>query len=64
MANERLTTTQAAEVLNKPRREVQRLIQVGRLKAEKVGRDYLLDPADVAAFQPQQRGRPKKEETR
>lgn len=41
-------------------RAVQKMIEVGRLEARKVGRDYLIDPAALANIPKQAAGRPPK----
>jgi len=53
------TTDKAALRLKISRRRVQALIKAGRLRAEKVGRDYLIKPADLAAVRVRKPGRPK-----
>jgi excisionase family DNA binding protein len=42
-----LTTTQTAAELRMSVRGVRKLIERGGLKAERVGRDYLVSPADI-----------------
>lgn len=55
------TTTSAADALGISRRRVCQLIELGRLKAVKHGRDWLIDRASVEALKGQERkaGRPK-----
>ncbi len=43
-----LTLAQAAERLNVSVPAVRRMVKAGRLKARKVGRDWRIDPADLA----------------
>lgn len=56
----KITTAEAAQRLNKTIRHVQWLITEGKLPAEKVGRDYLIDEADLALVSNLKRGRPRK----
>jgi len=42
-----LTTNEAASALGVSRRGVQKMIERGKLRATRVGRDYVLTPADV-----------------
>jgi len=51
-----MTTLQAAERLGVSRQEVQRLITAGRLKAEKIGRDWIVDKRSIAAYERNRRG--------
>lgn len=53
-----ITTAEAAKLLGVTPRYVRRLAAEGRIKAELVGRDYLLDEKAVARFKPAPRGRP------
>ena len=53
-----LTTKQAAKELGISPRRVRALITAGRLKARKIGRDYLIDSRHLAAFKPLPPGRP------
>jgi excisionase family DNA binding protein len=56
-----LTTTEAAERLGISKRSVARLIKRGRIAAEKRGRDYLIEEAEVERAQTRPgRGRPRK----
>lgn len=50
MDNELLTTAQAAERLSVSVRRVQKLIQAGRLPANRLGRDYVILAADLESF--------------
>jgi excisionase family DNA binding protein len=54
-----LTTKQAAEKLGVNDRRVTALIRAGRLPAQKVGRDWLINPKDLAKVQDRRPGRPK-----
>jgi len=53
-----LTTAQVATKLGVSTRRVRALITAGRLKARKIGRDYLIDSRDLAKFTPLPPGRP------
>jgi excisionase family DNA binding protein len=53
-----LTTTQAAERLGVSRRRVLAMIRSGRLRAERIGRDWLIAEADLALVQERKPGRP------
>ena len=53
-----LTTEQVAQRLGITPRRVRALITAGRLKAKKIGRDYLIDSRDLAKFTPLPPGRP------
>ena len=53
-----LTTQQVAQRLGITPRRVRALITAGRLKAKKIGRDYLIDSRDLAKFTPLPPGRP------
>lgn len=65
MANQTYTTHQAAEFLGLSVRRVQALLGVGLLKADKVGRDWVISEAELQRFKQQERvaGRPSKERT-
>jgi excisionase family DNA binding protein len=52
-----LTTREAADLLHVSRSRVLKLIAAHRLPATKVGRDWQLTPADVAAFESHPNGR-------
>lgn len=58
------TTASAAIELGITRRRVLKLIKLGRLKAEKFGRDWRIEEADVQALKdsPRKAGRPKKDD--
>lgn len=58
-----LTTKQAAERLGITPRRVLALIATGRLSAERIGRDWLIRPADLDAVRVRTAGRPRKELT-
>ena len=53
-----LTTAEAATELGVSRRRVRQYITEGRLKARKLGRDYIIDSRSLAAFKPRRTGRP------
>lgn len=53
-----LTTNQAAARLGISPRRVRALITSGRLPATRVGRDWLIHPADLARVQNRRPGRP------
>jgi excisionase family DNA binding protein len=55
-----LNTTQAAEKLGVSVRRVQALIKKGQLKAERVGRDYLIREKDLQSIKAGKVGRPRK----
>lgn len=54
-----LTTKEAAEKLGVTVRRVQAMINDGRLKAQKFGRDYVIDESDLEAVKARKAGRPK-----
>ena len=54
-----LTTSQVAKELGVSPRRVQALIKAGRLRAERVGRDWLIRPRDVDAVRDRKGGWPK-----
>jgi excisionase family DNA binding protein len=59
-----ITTKRAAELLCITPVRVRQLIETGQLNSEKVGRDHLLEEADVVKFNREgrrARGRPKKD---
>jgi excisionase family DNA binding protein len=58
-----LTTNEAAERLHLSRSRILKLIAAFRLNAVKHGRDWQIDPADLAAFAKIERrpGKPRKE---
>jgi excisionase family DNA binding protein len=53
-------TTEAAKRLGISSNRVRALIDSGRLKAQKIGREYAIDPSDLKAVQNRQAGRPRK----
>lgn len=53
-----LTTEQAARELGVSTRRVRQYIEEGRLKAKKIGRDYIINSRSLAAFKPLPPGRP------
>jgi excisionase family DNA binding protein len=55
------TTTQAAESLGVTQNRVLALISGGRLKADKIGMQWLIQPSALAAVRVRKTGRPKKE---
>lgn len=61
-----LTTQQAAERLHLTRRRILAFIEEGRLPAQKYGRDWLIDEADLANLErkPQgwAKGRPRRKD--
>jgi excisionase family DNA binding protein len=54
-----ITTTEAAVELRITVRRVQALIAAGRLRASRVGRDWLIEPRDLEKVRDRPRGRPK-----
>ena len=61
MIRYQLTTAEAARELNISPMRVRALIYEGRLKAEKHGRDWLIEPGALEAVRVRKWGRPKKE---
>jgi excisionase family DNA binding protein len=59
MATFMISTTQAARLLGVTPGRVVQHIAAGLLPAQKIGNSWVLDPADVAAFQPRPTGYPK-----
>jgi excisionase family DNA binding protein len=53
-------TAEAARRLNVTQSRVRVLIDSGRLKAMKVGREWLIDPKDLDAVKERKVGRPRK----
>ena len=53
-------TAEAARRLNVTQSRVRVLIDSGRLKAMKVGREWLIDPQDLDAAKDRKVGRPRK----
>jgi hypothetical protein len=58
MANEWITTAQAAKRLKRSQRWVQSLILRERLDAELIGGIYLIRLSAIVGYKPQPRGRP------
>lgn len=54
----RLTTNEVAAKLGVSRRRVLALVAAGRLPAERVGNQFLILPADLAAVKERKPGRP------
>ena len=53
-----LTTNQAATILQVSRSRILKLIEAGRLPAEKFGRDWLIRPEDLELVKVRRPGRP------
>jgi excisionase family DNA binding protein len=53
-------TTEAAKRLGISQNRVRDLIASGRLKAQKIGREYAINPADLNAVKKRTPGRPRK----
>jgi excisionase family DNA binding protein len=53
-----LTTAEAARELNVTQRRIQQLIKAGELRAQRFGRDWLIDARDLAKVKRRPRGRP------
>ena len=53
-------TTEAAKRLGIGTNRVRVLIESGRLKAQKIGREYAINPGDLKAVQKRTPGRPRK----
>jgi excisionase family DNA binding protein len=60
MSTTLLTTSEAADRLGLTVRAVQKMIEAGRLPAQKVGRDYLIAPDALEDIPKQAAGRPPK----
>lgn len=54
-----LTTTQAATILQVSRSRILKLIEAGRLPAEKLGRDWLIRLEDLELVKVRRPGRPR-----
>jgi len=54
------TTEQAAKILCVSTRRVQAMITAGRLRAEKLGRDWIIPRAALKAVRERKPGRPRK----
>ena len=59
-----MTTAQAAKKIGVKLRRIQQLVEKRELKAVRIGRDWLIDSDDVAAFTRRPVGRPKKKARR
>ncbi len=57
-----LTVAEAAAVKGVSTRRIRALCEAGRIRAEKVGRDWLIDPKALDRFEPLPPGRPPKAE--
>lgn len=57
-------TTEAAKRLGVSSNRVRALIESGRLKAQKIGREYAINPIDLKAVQNRKPGRPRKTKKR
>jgi len=55
-----ITVATAAAFLGVTPRRVQALITSGKLRAQRIGRDYLIDPGDLQFLERRPPGRPKK----
>jgi excisionase family DNA binding protein len=55
-----ISTKQAAERLGISMLRIQQLIRAGRLRAQKIGRDYVIDSADLDQVAERRPGRPPK----
>ena len=55
-----ITVAKAAALLGVTPRRVQALITSGKLPAQRIGRDYLIDPGDLELLERRPSGRPKK----
>ena len=53
-------TTEAAKRLGVKPNRVRVLIESGRLKAQKIGREYAINPSDLNAVKDRKVGRPRK----
>jgi excisionase family DNA binding protein len=60
--NNQLTTLQAAQLRGVTREAIQKWIKRYGLKAEKFGRDWLINQSDLDKFTPRKAGRPAKEQ--
>lgn len=56
-----LTTQEAADRLGISRRRINDFINEGRLPAQKIGRDYLINEKDLKLVEERKPGRPHKE---
>jgi excisionase family DNA binding protein len=63
MKMDKISTIEAAKILGVTRVRVQQLIEEKKLPAEKIGRDWFIEKADVEAIKTRPgRGRPSKTE--
>jgi excisionase family DNA binding protein len=60
MSEKLLTTNQAAKELKVTSIRVRAMIRDGKLKAEKMGRDYLIKESDIELVKDRKPGRPPK----
>ena len=56
---EYITTEKAAEILGVSRSRILALINEGRIHAEKVGRDWIIDPEEIDNFERKPQGNSK-----
>ena len=56
-----ISTKDAAHKLGVSVRRVQAMIAQGRLRAQKIGRDYLISESDLASVLERKPGRPKRQ---
>ena len=54
-----LSTDEAAAMLHVRRGWITQLLKSGRLKGQKVGRDWVVSQASLEAYQPSKAGRPR-----
>ena len=55
-----IPVSKAAALLGVTPRRVQALITSGKLPAQRIGRDYLIDPSDLPLLERRPPGRPRK----
>ena len=55
-----IPVSKAAALLGVTPRRVQALITSGKLRAQRIGRDYLIDPGDLEILERRPSGRPRK----
>lgn len=55
-----MPVSKAAALLGVTPRRVQALITSGKLRAQRIGRDYLIDPGDIKLLERRPPGRPRK----
>ena len=56
-----LSTKEAAEILQVTDRRVRAMITAGKLKAKKIGRDYVIMPEELEKVKNRKPGKPKKQ---